>query len=97
QAEIDAVHCLDVIHRALEQAFLDREPDFEVLDFEQRRADFIARRAAAGLRAEQFPSVRMLRRTEQLCARCLFDDATALHDTYAMRNSSHQVQIVTDQ
>ncbi|MNQ36143.1 hypothetical protein D3C85_496580 [compost metagenome] len=39
----------------------------------------------------------MLRRAEQLFARCLFDDATALHDTYAMRNSLHKVQIVADQ
>ncbi len=96
QAETYAVHRLDVVDRALEQAFFDREPDFQVLDFKQRSTCGVGRRTAAGLGAEQHFGVRMLRRTEQFFARCLFDDATALHDTYSVGYLPYDVQIVAD-
>ncbi len=86
-----------MVDRTLEQAFFDREPDFKVLDFKQRGAGGVGRRTAAGLCAEQHFGVRMLRRTEQFFARCLFDDATALHDTYSVGYLPHHVQVVADQ
>ncbi|MCY1421506.1 hypothetical protein D9M71_371640 [compost metagenome] len=97
QAEIDTVHCLDMVHRAPEHPFLDREPDAQIIHLQQNRPRGVVRRTAAGLGAEQFPGVGMLRRLEQVFTQRLFDDATALHDTYPMRNSSHQVEVVGDQ
>ncbi|MNE61821.1 hypothetical protein D3C80_1570630 [compost metagenome] len=86
-----------MINRAAQQPFLDREPHAQVLDFQHGRPDRVVGGLAAGLGAEQYLSVGMLRRTEQFFTCRLFDDATALHDTYSVRNSFDQVQVVTDQ
>src|SRR5690606_2357381 len=92
QAEVDAVHRLDMIHRPAQQALLDREPYAQVVHFQHRLARRVGCRFATGLGAEQFLSVGMLRSLEQFFTRRLFDDATALHDTYAMGNSANQVE-----
>src|SRR5699024_7691799 len=39
----------------------------------------------------------MLRRAKQLFARCLFDDASALHDTYVMSNTANEIEVMADQ
>src|ERR1700712_6144634 len=86
-----------MVDGALEHAFLDREPDFQVFDFQHRWARRVIRRPSLGLGTEQLDGVRVLRRTEQLFARCLFDDATALHDTYSVSYLSNHIQIMADQ
>ncbi|MCY1272479.1 hypothetical protein D9M70_210610 [compost metagenome] len=85
-----------MIHGAPQQPFLDREPHAQVFDLQQWRPHGVLRWPAGRLGAEQFPGVGMLWCVEQLITRRLFDDATALHDTYAMRNSPNQVQVVAD-
>src|SRR5690606_26092815 len=97
QAEIHPVHSLDMIDGASEQSFLDRKPDTQVFHIQQWRGGFDRYRTSAGLGAEQFPSIRMLWGTKQSFAGCLFDDATALHDTYAMSDAPYQIQVMADQ
>lgn len=80
-----------------QQALLDREPDAQILDLQQRCRLLDLHRPTAGLGREQFLGVRMLGRTEQFFTQRLFDDTTALHDTYAMGDPPNQVEIVADQ
>ncbi|MNJ81492.1 hypothetical protein D3C77_803300 [compost metagenome] len=63
---------------------------------QNRLADGVVRRLAAGFCAEQFLAIGMLRSAEQFLTRRLFDDASALHDTYAVGDSAHQVEVVAD-
>ncbi len=97
QAEVDAIHRLDVIDGIAQEAFLDREPDLQVIDFQQRWADFIGGGAAAGFRCQQLLGVRVLRRLEQAFAFGLLDDAAFLHHAYPVGNAPYQVQVVADQ
>ncbi len=97
QAEVDAVHRFHIIDRTAQQAFLDRKPHPQVFDLQNWLAGRVGDWLAAGLGTEQFLGVRMLRIGEQLIARRLFDDHSALHDTYTMGNSLNQIEIVGNQ
>ncbi len=97
QAEVDAVDCLDVVDGATQQALLDREPHPQVVHFQQWCRFFDRHRTATGLGREQFLGIWMLRCAEQIFTQRLFDDTTALHDTYAMGNAPNQVEVVADQ
>ncbi|MCY1431059.1 hypothetical protein D9M71_470200 [compost metagenome] len=97
QAEVDAVHRLDVIDGAPQQAFFDREPDAQVFDLQHRLACRVAGRTAAGLGAEQHLRVRVLRAVEQSLAVGLFDDAAALHHAHPVSNALDQVEVMTDE
>ncbi|MCY1418607.1 hypothetical protein D9M71_341700 [compost metagenome] len=65
QGKVNTVYRLDMIDRAAQQPFLDREPYAQVLDFKDWRANRVFSRLATGLGAEQHLGIGMLRCTEQ--------------------------------
>src|SRR5690606_2151608 len=91
-------HCLDVTHGALEHALADREPDPQLLGAHHHgRIRLHFHRGAGRVGGNQLTGVLVLRIGEQFGTIILFDDLTAVHDTYSVSNFAYQVQIVTDQ
>ena len=97
QTEVDPVHRLDMVDSTPQQALLDREPDLELIDLQQRRTYRVVRRQPAGLGIDQHLRVGVLRRAEQGRAVRLLDNLPALHHAHAVGNAPHQVQVMADQ
>ncbi len=97
QAEVDPVHCLHMINRTPQQAFLDREPHLEVIHLQQGRAHRVVGRQPAGLGIDQHLRVVVLRGAEQSAAFSLLDDLPALHHAHPVGDAPHQVEVVADQ
>src|SRR5690606_893792 len=98
QAETGVGDRLHVPHGALERSLADREPDPQLFrPHHHRRVRLCLHRRAGRVRRDQLAGVFMLRVGKEFCTIILFDDLSAVHDTYSVRNFAYQIQIVTDQ
>src|SRR5690606_26378689 len=98
QAETGVGDRLHMPHGALEHALADREPDPQLLGAHHHgRIRLHFHRGAGRVGGNQLAGVFVLRVGKELCTIILFDDLSAVHDTYSVSNFAYQVQIVTDQ
>ena len=98
QLQRQAVDGLDVIDGALQQARLDREPDLEIVGFDDDGAAFVGLgRIALRLGVDQVARVGMLRIGEDLFHLAFLDDLAGLHHIYALGHLADDAQVVGDE
>ena len=98
EAEVDAIHRLDVAGDAAQQAAADREPHFEVVRLDQDRRRVIGhRRRAFGLGGEQVAGIGVLRPVEDLARAPGLDHLALGHDQHRLGHLAHDAEVVGDQ
>jgi len=94
----DAVYRLHVALDPAEQATADREPDLDLVPFDQHRRGGVGRRhAALRLRRQEPARVRVLWSVENVGGRSVLDDLTLGHHANPLGHVPHDRQIVGDQ
>src|SRR5690606_3110577 len=98
QAETGVGDRLYMPHGALEYALANRKPDPQLFGPHHHRCIRLRlHRRAGGVGSDQLAGIFVLRIGKQLRTIILFDDLSAVHDTYPVSNFAYQVQIVADQ
>ena len=97
QLERQAVHRLDVVDGAAQQAALDRKPDLEVVGLDDDgRGQVLGRRLALGLGRQQLARIGVLGRLEDVGGQALLDDLALVHDVDAVGHLAHDAEVVRD-